>query len=248
MWKYEKLTPINTSVGYRFYSKGLFRKKPFSYLIGVIKKGSNFFLNLLANKKIEINPRFFEQTFALVNIVSMLPQKSKVLDIGSAESDIPLYIYAAGYDVTAFDQREYPFIKSVKGDALRLSSYFKKNYFDALTIISTIEHIGLGAYKDPIKNTSYKEILNNWKKVLKKEGIMIITLPITSNEKRLEKNPVQWVYNINNFKDTINQTNGKIFAEKLIIPNDSLPQCWEEVSMDYNNKFNIGVYMCVIIY
>lgn len=238
VWDSLKITPLNTSIVYSLKNKSFLVRKIGGIALKYIIKNTY--------SKLTVNPRYFENAFVIENLVSLVRKSSKILDIGSAESEFPLYVFALGYDITAFDQREYPFVKSVKGDALELSAGFDPGSFDAVTVISTIEHIGIGAYGDTKKPITYTTLLDNWKKVLKPAGLILLTLPVTSNTRRIE--PGQLVENINSVKNLIGESNGKIIREKLIIENSSLSNGWEEIAVNSSLSFNIGVYMSVIQY
>jgi len=54
---------------------------------------------------------------------------------------------------------------------------FPDNYFDRVVAVSTIEHIGLGAYNDPNYNNGDFIAMMELTRVLKKGGKMLITLP-----------------------------------------------------------------------
>src|SRR5207237_1026808 len=94
-----------------------------------------------------INERIVETAFALAAAGGLRPG-SAVLDVGSAESVMPLHFAALGLDVTAVDPRGYPIDHpSVTCIALPLERWEgPSKLFDAAFCISTVEHIGLGAY------------------------------------------------------------------------------------------------------
>lgn len=80
-------------------------------------------------------------------IVQHLPRKkSRILDVGSRHSQVPLEMASLGHQVWALDIEDYLFkhknLKFVKGDIRKIS--FDANFFDAVTIISTLEHVGMG--------------------------------------------------------------------------------------------------------
>jgi hypothetical protein len=235
MWDSIKITPLNSTIGY-IHSNKYWKRK----LSGV---AINYILKRTIGK-IVVNARYHENTFSLNFCNKYLKKSSKIIDIGSSESDFPLMLHASDFKVMAFDQRDYPFIESRKGEAGQISSYFANNSFDAITAISTIEHIGLGVYGDNIFNTSYFDLINEWKKLLRNERYLVITLPVTSSEKRREKG--QWVENIMSFKNTIHNASGSIIEEKLVIMNDALPYKWEIQSINAKKDYALGVYMAGI--
>ncbi len=238
LWDSLKITPLNTSVVYSLKNKSFLSRKIGGIALNYIIKS--------AYSKLTLNPRYYENGFVIDNLIALLKKNSKILDIGSAESEFPLYLFAMDYDITAFDQREYPFVKSVKGDAFELISLFDHSSFDAITVISTIEHIGLGAYGDTIKSTTYAILLNHWKEVLKPGGYIFLTLPVTSDTKRIE--PGQLVENIDSLKKIIYDSKGDLIREKLIVKNTALSHGWEDIPVNSSFSFNTGVYMCVIQY
>ena len=79
------------------------------------------------------------------------PDERRVLDFGGYESLLPLTLSALGHDVTVLDQRAYPFkgpsLHSVAADLFEQSPLAPES-FDLVLSVSTIEHLGLGGYKD----------------------------------------------------------------------------------------------------
>jgi len=86
--------------------------------------------------------RTVEYSFAADNIGAAT---RKLLDVDSSGSIFPLKMARAGFKVTAVDMRPYckihPNLKFIRADLKRLP--FPDNFFDAVTCISTIEHVGL---------------------------------------------------------------------------------------------------------
>lgn len=115
-------------------------------------------------------------------IIQHLPQKkSRILDVGSRYSQVPLEMAALGHEVVALDIEDYVFkhknLRFVKGDIRKTP--FRNNYFDVVTIISTLEHVGMGetSYGDAQEAdgdvTAMKEIC----RILKPRGLILMTLP-----------------------------------------------------------------------
>jgi hypothetical protein len=53
------------------------------------------------------------------------------------------------------------------------------NYTDSISCLHTIEHFGLGRYGDKIDPDSYKKGFNNLIKMLKPNGLLYISFPIS---------------------------------------------------------------------
>jgi len=76
------------------------------------------------------------------------PDIRKVLDFGCVEGLLPMQLCALGYYVTGLDFQPYPFshpnFDFIQTDILGWEP--TENEFDAVISVSTIEHVGLGAY------------------------------------------------------------------------------------------------------
>jgi SAM-dependent methyltransferase len=131
-------------------------------------------------KKVMINERIIEIPFAIKELAA-IPENSKVLDLGCMESTLPLFLAGLSYRVTGFDFREYPYrvpnFEFVQGDILDLP--FEDNVFDAVTCVSTIEHVGIGFYDDPKCTDASPDIkgMAEARRVLKPGGLLILSIP-----------------------------------------------------------------------
>jgi SAM-dependent methyltransferase len=101
----------------------------------------------------------------------------KILDAGCAASffiyELQRYGQVFGIDSRPYFENLPKAIKFIQGDILHMP--FPENYFDCVTVISVIEHVGLGAYGDPIKDGGDFEAIQNLKRVLKKGGTLFLT-------------------------------------------------------------------------
>ena len=110
---------------------------------------------------------------------SIREQERFVLELGCCESPLALQLASLGHKVVAVDQDEYlarhPNLSFVRGDVCQLS--FQPELFDVAVCLSTIEHVGLGFYGDPVHEqadlTGIREI---WR-VLKPGGRLLLTTP-----------------------------------------------------------------------
>ncbi len=124
--------------------------------------------------KISINERIVENTFVLANMVST---PAKILDFGVTSSWLSIRLASLGYKVTGLDMRPYEFshpnINLIRGDLFETD--LPKEEFDAVLVVSTLEHVGLDEQKygkDADGRTL--EILSQ---SLKKRGRLFLTLP-----------------------------------------------------------------------
>jgi SAM-dependent methyltransferase len=138
-----------------------------------------------------INERIIEIPFA-INALAAIPKDSRVLDLGCMESVLPLFLAGLGFQVTGLDFRQYPYrvpnFDFVRGSILDLP--FDKDHFDAVTCVSTIEHIGIGFYSDPkdVLSADIRGMLQI-RKVLKPKGLLVLTVPfgkaLVNNQQRI---------------------------------------------------------------
>lgn len=79
------------------------------------------------------------------------PTDKTILDFGGYESVLPLQLSALGHQVTVLDQRRYPFqhpnLTVICRDLFDPAFKLEQQY-DVVLSISTVEHLGLGGYKD----------------------------------------------------------------------------------------------------
>lgn len=95
-----------------------------------------------------VNERIAEVPF-VYRALSRVPPGASILDVGATESIVSPSLASLGYSVTAIDPRPYPLrhpnLEVVVGE---IQSWSAARTFDAIVCLSTIEHIGLGAYGD----------------------------------------------------------------------------------------------------
>lgn len=111
-------------------------------------------------------------------------------DIGSRVDGFIAHLLSMDIRVTLIDIRKLDIdianLDFMQGDATNLSS-IPNEYIDSLSSLHAIEHFGLGRYGDSIDPEAWKKVLHSFERVLKKGGLLYISVPVG------EKNHV--VYN-----------------------------------------------------
>jgi SAM-dependent methyltransferase len=102
----------------------------------------------------------------------------KIADVGAVESLVALSLAMLGYDVTAIDLRPYPFehpkLRSVTGPVEDWDE--RPETFDAIVCLSTIEHVGLGAYgEDATDDRADIAAMKRMRELLKPGGLLVLT-------------------------------------------------------------------------
>jgi len=102
-----------------------------------------------------------------------------ILDFGCVEDLLPIHLASLGYNVTGLDFREYPFshqnFKFIRADILNWEP--PEERYDCAISVSTIEHVGLGAYGDPVCEGGDKTAVAKLFVSLKRGGQLLITVP-----------------------------------------------------------------------
>lgn len=158
----------------------------------IVDKGTymlkKVFPEYFATEPLMPTDRYIEYPFILRNLPKL---PCKVLDVGCSGSMFPLIINAIGYETHGIDIRNYypeHEIFFTKGDLI--VSVFEENSFDAITAISSIEHIGLkGVYGQETDIDGDIKALKEIHRILRPNGLFLMTVPfgdylrITQNHK-----------------------------------------------------------------
>ena len=125
------------------------------------------------------NERIVENPFVLQGL-SQLSMPARILDIGTLESLVPLHLASLGHKVTALDVRPYRFahpnltvvvasILDWPGDGAP---------FDAVILLSTLEHIGIGVYGQPEGEVDADvRVMARVRELLRPGGLLMLTTP-----------------------------------------------------------------------
>jgi SAM-dependent methyltransferase len=147
--------------------------------VGIVKK---LFPQYYGKQPLAPTDRFIEYPFAMRN----LPKPpARVLDIGCAGSFFPLELAAMGYEVWGVDRREYAIINKMKfGNFYFIHSdildYLKDSmlFWDAITCISTLEHIGIGGRHGEVgQEDKDLKIVDYARARLVPGGLFLLTIP-----------------------------------------------------------------------
>ncbi len=131
---------------------------------------------VLKHPRISFEARLIEYHFVHSNIESDV--RLKILDVGCAGADLPIELANKGYGVYGIDaipyhnQQNFTF---VQGSLEHMP--FDNDFFDIVTAVSTIEHVGLGRYGDPISPDGDKKAVEEIKRIVKPGGKAIVTIP-----------------------------------------------------------------------
>ena len=130
----------------------------------------------LVKERYQVDERIVEVPFVLRSITEA---ERLILDLGCCGSALPLQLAHMGFKVVAVDQSEYlarhPNLGFVQADICQLS--FPSNLFDVVVSVSTIEHVGMGFYKDPVRSQGDVAAVQEIWRVLKPRGRLLLTVP-----------------------------------------------------------------------
>jgi 2-polyprenyl-3-methyl-5-hydroxy-6-metoxy-1,4-benzoquinol methylase len=150
-----------------------------------------------------VNERIVEIPYAFRALSAIVPG-SKILDVGASESMVSLSLASLGYAVTAIDPRPYPLehphLRVVAGE---VEQWDADETFAAVLCISTLEHIGVGAYGQTEEADADRAALARMFDLTDPGGILVLTVPVgqaavndlerTYDEKRLTELLDAWV-------------------------------------------------------
>lgn len=187
--------------------------------------------------------RIIEYSFVLGKLVSLT--KGRLLDVGCVArlNPVPATLAFIGWEVYGIDLRQFKFtfpnFHFVLGDITKTD--FPDSFFDAVSAVSTLEHIGLkGRYGitnyDPEGDAkAVKEI----RRILRRGGRLLVTLPFGEEKRQTTLNRV---YNRDNLKELFS---GWEIKDKIFYSQDSqgfwVPVVEEEAQGMGKNKEAIAL-------
>jgi len=149
------------------------------------------------------NP-FVERHTEYLWVLKKLPTTGNLLDVGCLDSEFAneltkvknLQVY--GVDIRS--TKEKLLFKFKQEDACQLS--FNDDYFDLITIISSIEHFGMDVYGSKKSNDADKAAIMEIRRVLKPDGLIFLTIPFGKYSKSWSR-----VYNTQSLKALLDDFN-----------------------------------------
>jgi len=112
----------------------------------------------------------------------------KLLDIGGVGSSLAWDLAHEGNAVTVCDVLPYPGkhqnLSLAQGDFLKWD--FGRAVFNAVILLSTIEHVGFGHYGDPVVEDGDRVAMRKVRQLLKPRGQVILTTPFTGQTRVIE--------------------------------------------------------------
>ncbi len=126
-----------------------------------------------------VNERIVEQPFTFAAL-GHLPPGSRILDIGGGESTVAFSLASMGHDVTVIEPQGYPFVHpNLTVFERPFEELERSGDFDAVVLLSTIEHFGIGAYRGnpAAAETADIDTMRLLKEVLNPDGLLVLTTP-----------------------------------------------------------------------
>jgi len=132
--------------------------------------------------------RVVEYPWVLRQLRVFVPRGARVLDVGCSESVHSHVLPYMGYGVWGLDINDYPYkprqMVFVKCDVH--DTGLPSNFFDAIVVVSTIEHIGLPVYGQVgFDIDGDVKAIEELRRILKPGGYLIITTPFAGREFRI---------------------------------------------------------------
>ena len=125
--------------------------------------------------------RMIEYSFVIGKLASLA--RGKVLDVGCVArlNFLPATLASIGWEVYGIDVRQFKFkfpnFYFVLGDITKTD--FPDNFFDAVSAVSTLEHIGLGGRYGISKDDPEGDAraVREIRRILRRDGRLLVTLP-----------------------------------------------------------------------
>ncbi len=126
-----------------------------------------------------VNERIVEQPFTFAALGSLAPG-SRILDIGGGESTVAFSLASMGHHVTVIEPQGYPFTHpNLTVFEQPLEDFVTDEPFDAVVLLSAIEHFGIGAYRGNPETAETADIdaMVIAKSLIVPTGMLVLTTP-----------------------------------------------------------------------
>jgi SAM-dependent methyltransferase len=125
-----------------------------------------------------VNERIAEGPYVMRALASLAPG-ARVLDVGAAESTLAFSLATLGYRVTALDLHPYPLQHpNLQAVEAAVQDWKAAETFEAVICLSTIEHIGLGAYGEAaLDEGADLEAMRRIRELTAPGGLLVLTAP-----------------------------------------------------------------------
>jgi 2-polyprenyl-3-methyl-5-hydroxy-6-metoxy-1,4-benzoquinol methylase len=125
-----------------------------------------------------VNERVVEVPYVF-RALAAVEQEGKVLDVGASESTLCLSLATLGYRVTALDPRPNPLTHELLEVVQARIEEWHDGEFDAVVCLSTIEHIGVGAYEQDASDRRVDlEAMKRMRELTKPGGLLVMTTAV----------------------------------------------------------------------
>ena len=125
----------------------------------------------------DVNERIVEIPYVLGAVTDRGPG-ARVLDVGCCESTVALHLASLGYRVTALDPRPYPFAHpNLTVRTSGVEAFSSVEPFDAVVLLSTIEHLGVGSYGLTTDDRLDLQAMRHIRTLLADGGTLVLTTP-----------------------------------------------------------------------
>jgi Caenorhabditis protein of unknown function, DUF268 len=153
----------------------------------------------------DVNERIAEIPYVFRALARAEPG-STVLDVGGSESTMCLSLASLGYKVTTVDPRPAPLAHpGLRQVPLPVEEWETDERFDVIVLLSTIEHIGVGAYGQEENPVGDMAVMHRLRELIREDGLLILTTPYgaaamdeiqrTYDDSRLNDLLTGWVVN-----------------------------------------------------
>lgn len=123
-----------------------------------------------------VNERIIEIPFVFSEL-NAYEKPLKILDFGCTRSWLAVSLASLGHRVYGIDLRDYPFEHENLVFTKQNILDFEEKDFDIITAVSSVEHVGLGAYGEDYNPKGLEDVIVKMKKLIVEKGKLILTVP-----------------------------------------------------------------------